>query len=137
MKNSKLYQIGELAQLANISVQTIRYYEKRKLLAPKGRKQSKFRLYDDESIKTIRFIRNAKEIGFNLEEICELLVIRNTSGGNGEKAREHTLKKMEQLKLHIQKLKTMHKRLSKLYSECESSGEDFCSILENLEQSDF
>ena len=66
-------QIGELAQQADVSVQTIRFYERRKLLPEPVRKESGYREYGEGELKQLRFIRQAKSLGFSLDEIREII----------------------------------------------------------------
>ena len=66
-------QIGELAQQASVSVQTIRFYERRKLLPEPLRKQSGYREYDENQLQQLRFIRQAKSLGFSLAEIRDII----------------------------------------------------------------
>jgi len=69
-------QIGELAKRAGVSVQTIRFYERRGLLPKPQRKDSGYRMYGEEDLRRLRFIRQAKALRFALEEIGELLRMR-------------------------------------------------------------
>ena len=68
--------IGELAERAGVNVQTVRYYERRGLLAKPRRTDSGYRTYTDVTLDRLRFIRRAQELGFTLSEIGELLVLR-------------------------------------------------------------
>jgi len=69
------FSIGRLAKLANVSIDTIRFYEKAGLLAPPRRRPSGFREYSTLDLKQLRFIRRGRVLGFSLEEIGELLAI--------------------------------------------------------------
>ena len=60
----QLYTIGQIAREAKVNIQTLRYYERRRLLFPKARKFSGYRVYDEDSLKRLRFIKNAQELGF-------------------------------------------------------------------------
>lgn len=73
-------QIGELAQQAGVTVQTVRFYERRRLLPEPLRKQSGYRQYGENELKQLRFIRQAKSLGFSLDEIREII----RSRGRGE-----------------------------------------------------
>ena len=64
---------GELARRAGVGVETLRYYERRGLLAPAARSESGYRQFDEASVVRLRFIRRAQAHGFTLEEIAELL----------------------------------------------------------------
>lgn len=68
--------IGRLAQTVGVNIQTIRYYERRRLLTPNKRRPSGYRLYDHEARRRLQFIKNAKALGFTLQEIGDLLDLR-------------------------------------------------------------
>ena len=78
MRQSEL-QIGEVAARAGVSIDTVRFYERRRLLPPAARTGGGFRLFPAETVKRIRFIKEAQGLGFSLEEIERLL----TGGGKG------------------------------------------------------
>ncbi len=73
------YTIGKLAKAAEVPVSTVRYYEKRGLLTPDQRTPSSYRLYGEESLQRLRFIRAAQTSGFTLEDIAMLLDLREGS----------------------------------------------------------
>ncbi|MGH9771169.1 MAG: MerR family transcriptional regulator, partial [Candidatus Acidiferrales bacterium] len=66
-------QIGELAKRSGASVTTIRFYERKGLLPEPQRKESGFRAYNSEALHRLQFIRQAKALGFSLDEVCEIL----------------------------------------------------------------
>src|SRR5215467_5078830 len=68
--------IGELAKSAGVNVETVRYYERRGLLPKPPRGASGYRLFPPEALRRLQFIRRAQELGFSLDEICELLALR-------------------------------------------------------------
>jgi len=72
--------IGRLAKLANVSIDTIRFYEKAGLLAPHERRPSGFREFSALDLKRLRFIRRGRQLGFTLEEIGELLALDRSQG---------------------------------------------------------
>lgn len=69
-------KIGELARQCQVSLDTVRYYEKQGLLASVDRSEGGYRLFDQEAVERLHFIRKAKDLGFTLKEIQELLDIR-------------------------------------------------------------
>lgn len=71
-----MYRIGELAKLADVTPDTIRYYEKQQMMAHDVRTEGGFRLYTENDLQRLRFIRYARQLGFTLEAIRELLSIR-------------------------------------------------------------
>ena len=75
-----MLRIGELARRGGVSIDTIRFYERRKLLPHAGRTSGGFRLYTPEAVERLRFIKQAQEMGFSLHEIGALVA----SGGAAE-----------------------------------------------------
>jgi MerR family copper efflux transcriptional regulator len=67
------YSIGQLAKRAGVAIDTVRYYERNQLLTPAGRLESGYRRYGDTELKRLRFIRRAKDLGFSLADVKELL----------------------------------------------------------------
>ncbi len=65
--------IGELAKAAGVPVSTVRYYERKRLIRPAGRSASNYRLYSDEDLERLRFIRAAQATGFTLADVTKLL----------------------------------------------------------------
>ena len=94
MKSSGL-QIGEVAQLAGVSVDAVRYYERRRLLPVALRSTGGFCLFMPDAVEQVRFIKQAQELGFSLDEIRELF----TAGGAEEcrRVRDHLKIKLTEL----------------------------------------
>ncbi|MEX2603214.1 MAG: MerR family transcriptional regulator, partial [Gracilimonas sp.] len=72
-KQTISFKIGEVAKRANVNKETVRYYEKRKLIPKPDRRRSGYRIFTQRHIDQIRFIKRAQELGFTLSEIKELL----------------------------------------------------------------
>ena len=70
------WTIGQLAKVVDVNVQTVRYYERLRLLSPSARRPSGYRVYGEEEERRLRFIKNAQALGFTLHEIGELLDLR-------------------------------------------------------------
>jgi DNA-binding transcriptional MerR regulator len=70
------FQIGELAKRAALSIDAIRFYERRKLLPPAFRSAGRFRLYTTDDIERLQFVQKMQRLGFSLEEIKKLMAIR-------------------------------------------------------------
>ena len=111
-------RIGEVAQRAGVSVDTIRYYEKRRLLAPSPRSEGGFRLFAVETIERVRFIKQAQEMGFSLDEIRTLL----TGGGSGAcgQMRDLLHAKLEEIGLRMKGLRTFKRTLTRHLQACET-----------------
>jgi DNA-binding transcriptional MerR regulator len=70
--------IGEVAKQAHVRIETLRYYERTGLVASPPRSESNYRLYPQETVRRVQFIKRAQELGFSLKEIMELLSLRTT-----------------------------------------------------------
>src|SRR5215469_9295722 len=86
--------IGQLAKHAHVNRETVRYYERRRLLQRPSRSIASYRVFSDEAVKRLHFIRHAKMLGFSLEEIRELLALRVHSVGTCDRVREHARTKV-------------------------------------------
>jgi len=131
-----MFTIGKLAAQAGISADALRYYEREGLIVPSGKTDSGYRLYDEGSIRRVRFIKQAQHCGFTLAEIVELLVVRRRNAACCGDVRSLALEKKLQLESKIRSMKTMSKALDALIESCanESNPVDQCPIVAALEQ---
>jgi Zn(II)-responsive transcriptional regulator len=131
------FGIGELAKRAGVNIQTVRFYEREGVLKALGRKESGYRLYNEESLKKLRFIRHAKELGFSLKEINELLDLKLKTVPRCDKVRGKAENKLSEIHTKIAHLKQLQKTLKSLVSDCTKRVlSDCCPILEKMEFSD-
>ena len=134
MSDAKNLTIGQVAKRASVNVQTLRYYERRNLVLPKVRKDSGYRLYDEQTVRTVQFVKHAQEMGFTLEEIRSLLSLRVPSHGRCNRVLSRAKEKLSDVKDRIKKLKRMESTLKKLISDCENKiTTDSCPIIESME----
>jgi MerR family transcriptional regulator, copper efflux regulator len=127
--------IGKVARRAGVGVETIRFYERQGLLTAPIRKESGYRLYSEQALGRLRFIRRAKELGFSLREIKELLQVRRNSSAPCEDVCEKAKAKIANIEEKIAVLTKMRETLSELFAACQvrtSLGD--CPILEFLEK---
>lgn len=126
--------IGKLADLTGVSTDTLRYYEKMKLLISTSRSPSGYRLYSPDAEHVVRFIRGAKELNFTLEEIRQLLNLRNSDKSTCAEILKHTELKIKQAERRILELKEIRKVLKQLAEQCpaDDSPLDCCPILEHI-----
>lgn len=130
----KLLTIGQLARRAGIGVETIRFYERQGLLAAAARQASGYRQYGDDTVVRLRFIRRAKELGFSLKEIKELLGLRLDPSTTCAEVRGRAQAKLDDIEAKIEALLRMKKALTKLTRACSGRGPtSACPILEALE----
>ncbi len=114
-ENQKRHQIGDVARKSGVSVDTIRYYEKEGLLSQPIRSEGGFRIYSEETIERIRFIRKAQTFGLTLAEIKEIM----TESRKGlERCCHHVnrvfSRKLGELEIKIKELQAMKKSLRTL-----------------------
>jgi MerR family copper efflux transcriptional regulator len=121
-------QIGDLAKRAGVTVDTVRFYERRKLLPSAPRSGGGFRIFAPEVVERIRFIKQAQELGFSLEEIKGLLA----TGGVDEcrRVRDLLRTKIDDLDMRIKAMKEFRRTLTLHLSACEQElgahGRDAC-----------
>lgn len=113
-------RIGELAQRAGVSVQTIRYYETRGLMPEPSRTRSGYREYGESDARRLRFIRRAQELGFTLGEIGELLALRVDPETTPEDVRRRAREKIEDTEAKIRELERIRSALEHLVHECDA-----------------
>lgn len=129
------YFVGQLAKEAGFNIETIRYYEKLKLLPKPKRRESRYRIYNDTDLKRLLFIKRAKELGFTLKEIKELLELKIDSRAKCGDVKHLTEHKLKDIDNRISDLKKIRNVLVKLVEQCinEEVSSDECPILESIE----
>ncbi|AYA41436.1 Zn(2+)-responsive transcriptional regulator [Xenorhabdus nematophila] len=132
-----MYRIGQLAKLASVTPDTIRFYEKQGLMEHEERTEGGYRLYQEQDLQRLRFIRYAKQLGFTLEAIVELLSIRvdpeHHTCQESKLIVDSRLKEIEEKLLEMQRMRDSLKMLSDAC--CGSTHiSTYCSILEILEE---
>ncbi len=138
LMNGGRLQIGETAAQSGVSVDTVRYYERLKLLPPAARSSSGFRFFPSETVERIRFIKQAQEMGFSLEEIKQLF----STGGGANQCRavqEFLSKKLSELEAKIEQMRNFKTVLSRHLTDCENEleargEESACPVLTTIEK---
>lgn len=127
-------RIGEVARLAGVNLQTIHYYERRGLLPRAPRTASNYRCFSGETVRRVRFIKRAQELGFTLREIQELLALRARPGARCAGVLDRAEAKKRDIEGKIRTLQAMRRALSGLIEECRGRGRGSdCPILDALE----
>ncbi len=128
---------GDLARLAGVNTQTLRYYERRKLLPKPRRTDAGYRLYDDDAVRRIRFIKKAQYLGFTLEEILDLLTLRANPDTPCIEVRDRAVTKIDEVADKIRDLQRIKRALTKVAAQCTGQGPvSDCPILDVLESED-
>ena len=121
--------IGRLARAAGVNIETIRYYQRRGLLATPLKPSRGVRRYSGETLARLRFIKRAQELGFTLREITELLNLGDGSCAETRAIAEHRLTDIE---TRIRDLESMRATLGKLIRTCRAGNQPPCPIIASL-----
>ena len=127
-----MLKIGELAELAGISRDALRFYEKHGLVTPSARTQSGYRLYSKSDVLRIRFILSAKEVGFTLNEIHQLLELEVTKDDKScQDVKQFVDKKIQVVNQRLTETKKIKQSLQTLSNACCGGDEPatHCTIL--------
>src|SRR3712207_268029 len=113
---------GELAELAKVHIETLRYYERRGLIERPPRRASNYRLYPEDAVRRVRFIKRAQELGFSLKDIKELLSLRTAPETECGEIRARAEAKIVDINEKIRVLMAMKSALSTLVAQCSGEG---------------
>jgi len=129
--------IGRLAKKAEVSIDSIRFYERRGLLAEPERTESNYRVYPLGTAERLRFIKKAQKLGFSLNEIQDLLELQHDPGASKADVKMKTEEKIKDIRARIQDLSRILKVLEQLDESCDGHGPIAeCPILEALATDD-
>ncbi|WP_235202031.1 heavy metal-responsive transcriptional regulator [Ralstonia pickettii] len=129
--------IGKLAKLANVSPDTIRFYEDENLLTPTSKTAAGYRLYGEDAARRLDFIKHAQHCGMTLSEIRQLLELKADDSSCCSDVRSLAIRKKLQLEQQVKAMQAMSRALSKLIAICTAEDRplDDCPILAALESS--
>ena len=126
------FSIGEMARAGDCKVQTVRYYEQIGLLPEPPRSAGNQRLYDRRHLDRIRFIRHARQLGFSLERIRQILALSDDPGHSCAEvdhiARDH----LREVESKIERLESLRGELQRMISRCSGGRVADCRIIEVL-----
>jgi len=127
--------IGRVAKQAEVPIDTIRFYEREGLIPPPARRPSGYRDYPADTVKRLRFIRRAKDLGFTLGEITELLQLTERSQHDMAGMKRAAEAKLGLVDAKIVELNRMRAALNKMVTACPGHGEMAdCPIVNALTQ---
>jgi len=127
--------IGKVAKLSGVNVETVRFYERKGLIERPPAKESGYRQYPENVVGRIRFIKRAKELGFSLREIHELLLLRVEPGATCADVRKRATDEIADVDRRIGELSKIRKALERLAASCRGRGPSSeCPILEALDR---
>lgn len=129
--------IGQVARRSGVAVETIRFYEKQRLIEKPPRSASGYRQYPEEVVGRIQFVQRAKELGFSLKEIEELLALRYDPVANAGEVRARAESKIADIAEKIRDLDKIRSTLVSLTRACvRGDGGTECAILSALSEAD-
>ena len=126
-------KIGEVSAASGVSQRMIRHYEKIGLIAPAPRRASGYRDYDDRDLHTLRFIGRARNLGFGIEEIGQLLGLWNDRDRSSADVKALALACAAELRRKSKALDAMRRTLERLAVSCHGDHRPDCPILDDLE----
>jgi len=129
-------RIGKVAEQAGVSVETIRFYERKGLIAqPHKPENGGYRSYSRETVDRVRFIRQGQSLGFSLKEIEDLLLLKAEPQTDCADVRERALAKLDEVNDKITNLTAIRSALENLIHECQGQGpaSSCCPILDALD----
>lgn len=127
--------IGQAAEASGISAKMIRYYEATGLIKKAERSVSGYRHYGEADVHSLRFIRRARDLGFAVEQISELLALWRDRGRASAEVKAMALEHVAELKRKISDLRAMARTLSTLAEHCEGDHRPDCPIIDDLASS--
>lgn len=132
MKAEEELTVGELANRSRVKVETIRYYEKIGVMPAPPRSDSGYRLYDQEHLKRLIFVRRARELGFSLDSIRGLLGL--VDGHTYTCAEVHTLtmQHLKEIRSKIADLRHLEKVIAEMAAQCSKAKIPECPIIDAL-----
>lgn len=126
------FPIGELSRRTGVNIETIRYYERIRMVPAPPRTEGGRRVYGAGHVQTLSFIRRARELGFTIEEIRTLLALGGPEKAACADVREIAAKHLEDIRAKIADLKKLERLLARTIDRCEGGTAPECPVLEIL-----
>ncbi|MCX7543878.1 MerR family transcriptional regulator [Marinicella gelatinilytica] len=129
-------KIGQVSKQTNIPVQTIRYYESQELIQSLGRTEGNFRIYDNQVIDQLKFIKHCRLLDLSLGDIKRINELRTNSHAPCHEVDEMIIDQIKQVKVKMQELKQLETQLKALSNSCTQSRKvSDCGIIKYLQES--
>jgi MerR family copper efflux transcriptional regulator len=124
--------IGEASASSGVSAKMIRYYESVSLIRPAGRTAAGYRRYDESGVRTLRFLKRARGLGFSVQQMRDLLALWRDEGRSKAEVVELALSHAEALEAKAREINEITAALRDLARRCQSNDHDSCPIIEDL-----
>jgi MerR family transcriptional regulator, mercuric resistance operon regulatory protein len=130
---AEAFPIGQLSKRSGVKIETIRYYERAKMLVPPRRTASGRRVYEVTDLRILVFIRRARELGFSLDEIRALLRLGGPAKAACREVREIAAHHLDDIRAKIGDLKKLERLLSETVARCSGKTAPDCPVLDVLD----
>ena len=140
MYAARNYRIGEIAERTGVSVETLRYYEKRRLLNAPARTDGGFRVYSDTVVQQVTFIKQAQSLGLTLDDIQQLAAgrLRTHHAPSCRKVRDLLTRRIEDIDARMKELRAFRRTLHEHLTACDralaAAAEPACPTIEALDE---
>jgi MerR family mercuric resistance operon transcriptional regulator len=125
--------IGRLSELTGVNIETIRYYERTKVLPAPARTESGRRVYQSADVRTLAFLRRARELGFSLDEIRALLRLGGPEKASCREVRRIAAHHLDDIRAKISDLRKLERLLAKTVVQCTGTTAPDCPVLDILD----
>jgi len=125
--------IGELSQLTGVNIETIRYYEKIKVLPAPSRAKNGRRVYGPTERRILAFVRRSRELGFSLDEVRALLRLGGPEKASCREVREIAAHHLDDIRAKIGDLRKLERLLTKTVAQCTGTAAPECPVLDILD----
>jgi MerR family copper efflux transcriptional regulator len=129
--------IGEASASSGVSAKMIRYYESVSLIRPAGRTPAGYRRYDDSDVRTLRFLKRARGLGFSVEQMRDLLALWREEGRSKAEVMEMALSHAALLEAKAREINEITSALRELAKRCAGNDQATCAIIEELAEYPF
>ena len=130
--STKELRIGALSKRTGVNIETIRYYEKIGVMPNPPRTPAGYRVYGEDHLKRLRFIRRCRQLGFSMIEIQPLLLLVDAHGYSCSEVQALTLRHAEMLRKKIRDLERLEKTLRGIAAQCTGGQVPDCPIIDGL-----
>ncbi|MCA0248226.1 MAG: helix-turn-helix domain-containing protein [Proteobacteria bacterium] len=130
-----MFTIGELSKQTDVNIETIRYYERIKLVPAPSRTESGRRLYDDKDVRRLMFVRHARDLGFEIVVIKRLLALQEKPEASCKDVTRIASDQLESVESRIRRLVSLRKELTRMVAACCNNKVATCRIIEVLTES--
>lgn len=131
---SREFVIGTVAKQTGVSAKTIRYYEETGLIPAAVRAANGYRVYDERAVHLLRFVKRARDLGFSMEDVGNLLALWADEKRSSAEVKKLATKHLLEIERKIEELRSLHRTMQKLVTGCRGDNRPDCPILDDLAQ---